>query len=202
MNNLKTKQSLEELEVLFDYLSVLNILDYCRFDLSLSRELNYYTGLIYEAVLTDSGKMGSICGGGRYDNLIRIFTSKQIPAVDVSIGIERIFSILKEKYKKDDNIRVNETDILVASLGKNNLIKKRLEIVNKLWETGIKAEILFEDIPKIDKQMNYALSKKIPYILFIGEEEIKQNKLIYLKTKEQKELEIEKVIDEIKKYKI
>jgi len=58
--------------------------------------------------------MGSICRGGRYDNLIGIFSSKQIPAVDVSIGIERIFSILEEKYKKDDNIWVNETDILVA----------------------------------------------------------------------------------------
>ena len=67
-------------------------------------------------------------------------------------------------------------------------------------EARIKAEILYEDIPKIEKQMNYSLSKKIPYILFIGEEEVKQNKfkLKYLKTKEQKELEIEKVIDEIK----
>ncbi len=70
-------------------------------------------------------------------------------------------------------------------------------------EAGIKAEILYEDIPKIDKQMNYALSKKIPYNLFIGEEEIKQNKfkLKYLKTKEQKELEIEKVINQIKNIK-
>ena len=61
---------------------------------------------------------------GDIDNLIGIISSKQIPAVDVSIGIERIFNILEEKYKKDDNIRVNETDILVASIGKINLTKK------------------------------------------------------------------------------
>ena len=76
MNNLKAKQSLEELEVLFDYLSVINLLDYCRFDLSLSRGLDYYTGLTYEAVLTDYWKIGSICGGGRYDNLIGIIFIK------------------------------------------------------------------------------------------------------------------------------
>ncbi len=124
MNNLKAKQSLEELEVLFDYLSVIKLLDYCRFDLSFSRGLDYYTGLIYEAILTDSGKIGSICGGGRYDNLIGIFSSKEIPVVGVSIGIESIFSILKEKYNKDDNIGVNETNILIASVGKINLTKK------------------------------------------------------------------------------
>jgi len=201
IENSKAKQSLEELEILFDYLNLINLEKYCRFDLSLSRGLDYYTGLIYEAVLINGGKMGSICGGGRYDNLIGMFSSKKIPAVGVSIGIERIFGLLEEKYKKDDNIRDNETEVLVASIGKINLTKNRLEVINKLWDAGIKAEILYEDIPKLEKQMNYALTKKIPYIIFIGEDELKENKfnLKNLKTKEQKILDIDNLIQEIKK---
>ena len=130
-----------------------------------------------------------------------MFASKQIPSVGVSIGIERIFSLLEDKYNKSDNIRTDEADVLVASVGKVNLTSKRLEIVNQLWDAGIKAEILYEDIPKVDKQMNYALTNKITYVIFIGEDEIKQNKvkLKNLKTKEQTTIEIEKAIDEIKK---
>ena len=201
IENSKAKKSLEELEILFEYINLMNIENYCRFDLSLSRGLDYYTGLIYEAVLINEGKIGSICGGGRYDNLIGMFSSKKIPSVGVSIGIERIFGLLEEKYKKNNNVRENETEILVVSIGKINLTKNRLEIINKLWDAGIKAEILYEDIPKLEKQMNYALSKKIPYILFIGEDEIKDNrfKLKKLKTKEQKILEIDKIIEEINK---
>ena len=201
MTNSEAKKTLEEMEILFNYLPLIKIEDYCRFDLSLSRGLDYYTGLIYEVVLIESGKIGSICGGGRYDNLIGMFASKQIPSVGVSIGIERIFSLLEDKYNKSDNIRTDEADVLVASVGKVNLTSKRLEIVNQLWDAGIKAEILYEDIPKVDKQMNYALTNKIPYVIFIGEDEIKQNKvkLKNLKTKEQTTIEIEKAIDEIKK---
>ena len=101
-------------------------MDYCRFDLSLSSGLDYYTRLIYKAILTDSGKMGFICGGGRYDNLIGIFPSKQIPAFDVWIGIERIFCILEEKYKKDDNIGVNETDISCSNCREDQSFKKKI----------------------------------------------------------------------------
>jgi histidyl-tRNA synthetase len=97
------------MEVLFDYLENLNCIDEILFDFSLARGLDYYTGLIYEAVLTDTDKVGSIAGGGRYDGLVGMFSSKSIPAVGVSIGIERVFSILEEKAKKDSTIRSTET---------------------------------------------------------------------------------------------
>lgn len=85
------------MELLFSYLQELNCLHHFSFDFSLARGLDYYTGLIYEAVLIDpSNKVGSIAGGGRYDTLVGMFSSKSIPSIGVSIGIERIFSILED----------------------------------------------------------------------------------------------------------
>jgi histidyl-tRNA synthetase len=83
------------MELLCRYLEALECIDNVEIDFSLARGLDYYTGLIYEAVLTDHDKVGSIAGGGRYDGLVGMFSGKNIPAVGVSIGIERIFSILE-----------------------------------------------------------------------------------------------------------
>ena len=97
LENEKGKKALDEMTLLIDYLQILEVEKYCTFDLSLARGLDYYTGLIYETVLTDTDEVGSISGGGRYDNLIGMFSGKQIPAVGVSIGIERIFNILEKR---------------------------------------------------------------------------------------------------------
>jgi histidyl-tRNA synthetase len=102
------------METLFDYLDAYNCLDSISFDFSLARGLDYYTGLIYEAVLTDTDRVGSIAGGGRYDGLVGMFSNKPIPAVGVSIGIERVFAILEEKSKDDYTVRETETQILIA----------------------------------------------------------------------------------------
>jgi len=99
MTNAKAKEALEEMNILFEYLDIYEITDYFVFDLSLARGLDYYTGLIYEAVLIDTDKVGSIAAGGRYDELLGMFSNKSIPAVGVSIGIERVFNILEEKMK-------------------------------------------------------------------------------------------------------
>lgn len=98
-SNVKAKEAIDEMKILFEYLDILQVTEYMSFDLSLARGLDYYTGLIYEAVLTDTDKVGSICGGGRYDNLLGMFSSKVIPAVGVTIGIERIFNILEDNLK-------------------------------------------------------------------------------------------------------
>ena len=93
-------KTIVEMETLFTYLDAMGVLDNILFDFSLARGLDYYTGLIYEAVLTGSDR-GSIAGGGRYDGLVGMFSGKDIPAVGVSIGIERVFAILEEKAKED-----------------------------------------------------------------------------------------------------
>jgi histidyl-tRNA synthetase len=97
ISNTKAKEALEDMSILIEYLEILQITDKMSFDLSLARGLDYYTGLIFEAVLTEGDKIGSIAGGGRYDELLGMFSSKSIPAVGGSIGIERVFNILEEK---------------------------------------------------------------------------------------------------------
>ncbi len=106
-------KTIDEMEMLFTFLDAMGSLDNIQFDFSLARGLDYYTGLIYEAVLTGSDR-GSIAGGGRYDGLVGMFSGKNIPAVGVSIGIERIFAILERKAEEQKQIRATKTNILIA----------------------------------------------------------------------------------------
>ena len=200
--NKKGKEALDDMGILFDYLEITGTDKYCTFDLSLARGLDYYTGLIYETVLTDTDKVGSISGGGRFDNLVGMFSGKQIPAVGVSIGIERIFNILEEKYKDSPDIRSVETEVFVAVIGKN-LTKERFKVLNELWDNGIKAEILYNENPRMDKQMDYAVNNKIPFMVFIGENELKENKLKIKCMANSSEIIIErgKLVEEINKLK-
>ena len=202
LENEKGKKALDEMTLLIDYLQILDVEKYCTFDLSLARGLDYYTGLIYETVLTDTDEVGSISGGGRYDNLIGMFSGKQIPAVGVSIGIERIFNILEKHYKNDDSLRSTYTEVLVCAAGKN-LTKERFKIVNELWNNGINAEILYNENPRMDKQLDYGLNNKIPFMIFIGENELKENKVKIKCLANSQELTVdrEKMIDEIMKLK-
>ena len=114
-----------EMELLFTYLEAFGCLDRISFDFSLARGLAYYTGLIYEAVLTDTDRVGSIAGGGRYDGLVGMFSGKVVPAVGVSVGIERVFSILEEKAGAE--VRATCTQIFIAQASKN-LTADRLKI--------------------------------------------------------------------------
>ena len=200
--NEKGKKALDEMAILIEYLQILEVEKYCTFDLSLARGLDYYTGLIYETVLTDTDEVGSISGGGRFDNLIGMFSGKQIPAVGVSIGIERIFNILEKHYKNDDTLRSTFTDVLVCAAGKN-LTKERFKIVNELWDSGINAEILYNENPRMDKQLDYGLKNKIPFLVFIGENELKENKIKIkcLANSQEMVIEREKMVEEIKKLK-
>lgn len=164
-------ECMQEMELLFTYLDSLGIIDNFSFDFSLARGLDYYTGLIFEAVLTDTNRVGSISGGGRYDGLIGMFSGKNIPSVGGSIGIERIFSILEEKALEAGDIRATETQILVSSMGKN-LTAKRLEVCAQLWQAGIKAETLYVENIRTDKMFSFAFDNGVPLILIIGEQEI------------------------------
>ena len=96
------------------------MIDKISFDFSLARGLDYYTGLIYEAVLTDTDRVGSISGGGRYDGLVGMFSKSgtPVPCVGGSIGIERVFNILEEQLADDKSVRATETQILIAQIGK------------------------------------------------------------------------------------
>jgi len=165
------EDTIKEMELLFTYLDSMKVLDKISFDFSLARGLDYYTGVIFEAVLTDTDRVGSISGGGRYDGLIGMFSGKNIPSVGGSIGIERIFNILEERMLSKGEIRATETQVLVTSMGKN-LTAKRLEACSIMWKEGIKAETLYTENPRTDKTFSYAFDNGIPLILIIGEQEI------------------------------
>lgn len=166
-------KALSEMELLFSYLDSINGLKNVAFELSLARGLDYYTGVILEAVLIGA-QVGSISGGGRYDELVGMFSSKQIPAVGVSIGIERVFSILEEKAKNDHSIRQNQTEVMVATIGAG-MLQHKLKLINELWERQIKAEMIYNEKPKPQKQLGYSLENQIPFIIWLGEDEIKKD---------------------------
>lgn len=173
-DNPKAAKSLAELRELQGYLDTFGVNHDIVFDLSLARGLDYYTGLIYEAVLVGESGLGSIGGGGRYDYLIGMFSTHQIPAVGLSIGIERLFIILEKKYQ--EKVRAVETEVFVASIGKG-LVNHRVELVGLCWKNGVKAETMYEIDPKPDKQLKQALENKVPFLLWIGEDEIQKEEV-------------------------
>lgn len=144
-------KGLEGMQLLLKYCNAMGLSNRISFDLSLARGLDYYTGVIYECVLKaepkvangsaeEHGTVGSVAGGGRYDNLVGMFDAKgkQVPCVGVSIGVERIFSVLEAKYAASGiKTRTNEIEVYVASAHKG-LHEKRLSILNDLWNQGIK----------------------------------------------------------------
>jgi len=167
--------ALSELGILFEFLEGMGALDQIIFDLSLARGLDYYTGVIYEAVLKGGG-VGSIAAGGRYDTLVGMFSGKDVPAVGVSIGIERVFAIMETQMRaaasaSGGTIRETETDVLVASIG-NGLQGKRMAVASLLWANGVRAEFGFKPNPKMGDQLGYALKSGIPLMVLFGEDEI------------------------------
>lgn len=161
----------KELRSLLDYLSVLNVKTQVEIDLTLARGLNYYTGAIFEVKALDV-EMGSICGGGRYDNLTGIFGMPGVSGVGISFGADRIFDVLNQldKYPKDSTLG---TQILFINFGEKEE-KYCLPLLTKLREQGINAE-LFPGSVKMKKQMAYADAKKIPYVALVGDNEMQQN---------------------------
>lgn len=175
--------ALTELATLFEFLDGMDALGPIVFDLSLARGLDYYTGVIYEAVFK-GGSVGSIAAGGRYDRLVGMFSGKEVPAVGVSIGIERVFAIMEAQMRaaaetEGATIRETETDVLVASIG-NGLQGKRMAVASKLWAAGVKAEFGFKPNPKMGDQLGYALKSGIPFMVLFGEDEL-ANGIVKLK---------------------
>merc|ERR1711872_838729 len=186
MTNKLGKEGVKEMETLLKYTDIFGISDKVSFDMSLARGLDYYTGVIYEAVLTqlpeellkaDPGEqvgVGSVAGGGRYDDLVGMFDpkNKKVPCVGVSIGIERLFSIMEANLNKDANkIRTVDTEVCVITAQKN-LVAERMKIISELWEAGIEAEIILKNNPKLLTQFQYCEESGIPLAIVIGESEI------------------------------
>lgn len=141
-------------------------------DFTLARGLSYYTSTIFEVVPTNNN-IGSLCGGGRYDDLTEIFGYKNISGIGISFGIERIIEILNTNNLFPKKIESNN-NVLISYLS-NDLIKNSLELANKLREKGIPTD-LYSKKAKLKKQLQYANNNNIPFVIIIGEDEIKNGK--------------------------
>ncbi|XOV94679.1 MAG: histidine--tRNA ligase [Bacteroidota bacterium] len=182
------------IETFFSYLgdSVKNI----SLDLNLARGLNYYTGIIFE-VVAQNVKIGSICGGGRYDNLTGVFGLPDVSGIGISFGLDRIYDVLEEKnlFPKNLNIHAN---VLITHFDEASFIHG-IDLLNKLRSEGV-SSMLYPDVVKINKQFNYANKIDVPFVIVIGEEEVK-NKIYTLKemrTGQQKLLEYSELIKLLK----
>jgi histidyl-tRNA synthetase len=138
------------------------------FDLTLARGLNYYTGAIIEVKANDVS-IGSICGGGRYDNLTGIFGMPDVSGVGISFGADRIYDVLNQLNLYPESI-ASTTQILITNFGEKEQ-NHCLQLLNTMRKSGIRAE-LYPDPVKLKKQMSYANNRQIPYVLLVGEQEI------------------------------
>ncbi|KAG1057041.1 hypothetical protein G6F43_001113 [Rhizopus delemar] len=190
MGNEEARQGIADIKLLLEYLDLFGVKDRVRLDLSLARGLDYYTGIIYEAIQTEVEGIGSIAAGGRYDNLVGMFSGtnkrgqpKTIPCVGISVGVERLFSLLMARQDVE-KIKSNATQVYVISAG-DGLLKERMRLVRELWDAGIKASFMFKNKPKLEKQWNVCEKEQIPFAVIIGKDEL-DNKQVRIKDMRQK----------------
>lgn len=159
---------INEMQTIFSFVNEGRISSKVELDLTLARGLNYYTGAIFE-VKSDDISIGSICGGGRYDNLTGVFGMEGVSGVGVSFGADRIYDVMSQ-LNLFDRLSASSTEILVINFGEKET-RYAIRLLDDLRASGVKAE-LYPDQAKLKKQMSYADARKIPFIIMAGEEEI------------------------------
>ncbi|MDD3039853.1 histidine--tRNA ligase [Bacteroides sp.] len=185
-------KGVEESEFILNTLETMGLKNEIELDLTLARGLNYYTGAIFEVKALDV-QIGSITGGGRYDNLTGVFGMSGVSGVGISFGADRIFDVLNqlELYPKE---AVNSTEVLFVNFGEKEAAFA-IGMLAKVRTVGIRAEI-FPDAAKMKKQMSYANAKNIPYVAIVGENEMNEGKAMLknMETGEQSLVSAEELI--------
>ena len=138
-------------------------------DLTIARGLDYYTGTVYETILPDHPEIGSVCSGGRYDNLAGYYIDKPLPGVGISIGLTRLFYVLNEQKMLNANLPVAPADALILPMSPD--LAPAIQLATRLRASGIRTQLYAED-KKFKAKMGYADKLGIPYVLFLGEDEI------------------------------
>jgi histidyl-tRNA synthetase len=192
------QEGFDELNKVFTALKELGVKN-VEIDLSLARGMDYYTSTIFEAAIMEKSKEGgfsSVAGGGRYDKLINLFTGKDIPAVGISIGIDRLFSAMTELSLIE---KQNIVDVLVLNLEKG-FEEEYLKITTSLRTGGFNAEMFYNQAD-LKKQFAYAEAKSIPFAILFGEDEKKSGEVTIrdLKTRKQNTIKIKDLQKEVKK---
>ncbi len=166
-------EGLEELKTVTRYLSSFGIPEEnFAIDLSIARGLDYYTGTVYETEMTSHPEIGSVCSGGRYDNLAEYYTDKKLPGVGISIGLTRLFYVLNEQGLLSDDIVSAPADALVIPMGDD--LGYAIAAATALRDAGVRTQLYCEQ-KKFKAKMSYADKLGIPYVVLIGEDEISEN---------------------------
>ncbi|MEG2072820.1 MAG: histidine--tRNA ligase, partial [Oscillospiraceae bacterium] len=166
-------------------------------DLTIARGLDYYTGTVYETTLLDHPEIGSVCSGGRYDNLAEYYTDKKLPGVGISIGLTRLFYVLEEQKMLSEAAVFAPADVLIIPMTDSS--SEAVRVARDFRKNGIRTQLYSED-KKFKAKMSYADKLKIPFVVFIGEDEISAG-VIKVKNMESGEQTSEKPEDAAQKIK-
>ena len=165
-------QGLDELNTVVRYLADFGVpAENFAVDLTIARGLDYYTGTVYETTMLDHPEIGSICSGGRYDNLAEYYTDKQLPGVGISIGLTRLFFVLEDQGYLNDSLNTAPADVLVLPMTGD--LSPAIALATRLRGTGIRTQIHAEQ-KKFKQKLSYADKLHIPYAVLLGEDEIAQ----------------------------
>ena len=184
------KQGLEELEFVYENIKLFGVPEEnYKIDLTIARGLDYYTGTVYETFLNDYREIGSICSGGRYENLAEYYTNKKLPGVGVSIGLTRLFYKLNE-LNLIKTTKKSISNIIIIPMMDN--LEEPIKLATELRNLGINTEI-YSNNKKLKAKMKYADKLQIPYVIVIGEDEINNNKIKLkdMETGEEEEIELD-----------
>ena len=165
-------QGLDELTTVVNYLSAFGVPeDHFAVDLTIARGLDYYTGTVYETTMLDHPEIGSICSGGRYDNLAEYYTDKQLPGVGISIGLTRLFFVLEDQGYLNNQMNTAPADALILPMTED--LAPAIAAATTLRQAGIRAQ-LYTEQKKFKQKMSYADKIGVPYVVFLGEDEVRQ----------------------------
>ena len=164
---------LDELRTVVGYLPAFGVPEEnFELDLTIARGLDYYTGTVYETVLLDHPEVGSICSGGRYDDLAGYYTNKSLPGVGISIGLTRLFYILQEQNMISDTVLTAPADVLILPMTDD--LSAAVSLASMLRAGGLRVQ-LYSEKKKFKAKIGYADKLGIPFVIFLGEDEIAQN---------------------------
>ena len=164
---------LDELRTVVGYLPAFGVPEEnFELDLTIARGLDYYTGTVYETVLLDHPEVGSICSGGRYDDLAGYYTNKSLPGVGISIGLTRLFYILQEQNMISDAVLTAPVDVLILPMTDD--LSAAVSLASMLRAGGLRVQ-LYSEKKKFKAKIGYADKLGIPFVIFLGEDEIAQN---------------------------
>ena len=162
---------LDELNAVTKYLAAFGVPEtHFAVDLTIARGLDYYTGTVYETTMLDHPEIGSICSGGRYDNLAEYYTDKQLPGVGISIGLTRLFYVLSEQGMLNGDMNTAPTDVLILPMTDD--LSPAISFASRLRQAGIRTQ-LYTEQKKFKQKMSYADKLGVPYVVFLGEDEVR-----------------------------